>query len=164
MSYEETTNSTSTGSGFWISKECRDWFKDLNKNSNYFKTLFDPYYFSFLIGALVNKKTPCFANDSVEISRNFISKYAPQKNIIIGCLIRAEIINKGLDMNKRRHIEKQLIEILDSDSPSSLSSKGHQIMNDFSYGGFRYLSENINTMPNTESSFFITYNKLLEKI
>ena len=67
-------------------------------------------------------------------------------------------------MNKRRHIEKQLIEILDSDSLSSLSSKGHQIMNDFSYGGFRYLSENINTMPNTESSFFITYNKLLEKI
>ena len=45
------------------------------------------------------------------------------KNIIIGCLIWAEIVNKGLDMNKRRHIEKQLIEILDSDSPSSLSSK-----------------------------------------
>ena len=47
MSYEDTTNSTSTGSGFWISKECRDWFKDLIKNSNYFKTLFDPYCFSF---------------------------------------------------------------------------------------------------------------------
>ena len=164
MSYEDTTNSTSTGSGFWISKECRDWFKDLIKNSNYFKTLFDPYYFSFLIGALANKKTACLSNDSVEISRNFIGKYAPQKNIIIGCLIRAEIVNKGLDMNKRRHIEKLLVEILDSDSSSNLSSKGLQIMNDFSYGGFRYLSENINTMPNTDSSFFITYNKLLEKI
>ena len=39
-------------------------------------------------------------------------------------------------MNKRRHIEKLLVEILDSDSSSNLSSKGHQIMNDFSYGGF----------------------------
>ena len=111
-----------------------------------------------------DKKTACLSNDSVEISRNFIGKYAPQKNIIIGCLIRAEIVNKGLDMNKRRHIEKLLVEILDSDSSSNLSSKGLQIMNDFSYGGFRYLSENINTMPNTDSSFFITYNKLLEKI
>ena len=36
-------------------------------------------------------------------------------------------------------------------------------MNDFSYVGFRYLSENINNMQIQKSSF-ITYNKLLEKI
>ena len=165
MSYtKKTTDTTSLGGRFRIHKECIDWFKNLRKLGKYFNTDFDSYYFSFLIGSLANQKKSFITNESNDLGPYFISKYFNQKNIIIACLIRAEIINKGLDMDKRKHIEKQLIQILDSNTPADLSNNGYQLMNEFAYGGFIYLNENINTKPNTESAFFASYYNLLDQI
>jgi hypothetical protein len=147
---------------FQLPKESREYFKLLLKRSDggaRFDTLFDLYYFCLMVG--LNRKT-LSADSDLEADKfieGYPSDYQNQADVIAGLLINAELSRKGIEKDDRASIEREMLRILDQNSPTRLSEEGMGLLNLYAGTGFRVIREAI-TPPQNLEEFLVLYYRL----
>jgi len=150
---------------FQLPRESRDYFKLLVKRSDggaRFDTLFDQYYFCLMIGL---SKKELSAESDVESDKfvdGYPSDYQSHADVIAGLLINAELFRKGIEKNDRSSIEKEMLRLLDQNSPTRLSEEGIRLLNLYAGTGFRVIREAI-TPPQNLEEFLVLYHRLWPK-
>lgn len=147
---------------FQLPKESRDYFKYLLKRSDggsRFDTLFDEYYLCLMVG--LDRKTLGKPDDleADKFIERYPSDYQSQADIIAGLLISAELHRKAIEKNDRSSIEKEMLRLLDHQSPTRLSEEGLSTLNLYAGAGFRLIREEITTPQNLEE-FLVLYHDL----
>lgn len=147
---------------FQLPKESRDYFKYLLKRSDggaCFNTLFDLYYFCLMVG--LKRKNLGLESDleGDKFVDRYISDYQNQADLIAGLLINAELTRKGIEKDDRSSIEKEMLRLLDHQSPSRLSEEAINVLNLYAAEGFKAIREEI-VPPQTLEEFLVLYYRI----
>lgn len=144
-----------------MSKKARDYFEELNKSKHgKLKWQFDFYYLCLMAGFI---NVDISESKGEEFVDEFPSAYVAQREQIIGLLISTEIKRNHIDIENRERIERQMLQLVKPDSPSRLSSKGEQRMNEYAENGFKLISDKIPDPPNLDTFLTCYYERIIKK-
>ena len=112
-------------------KESREYFKYLLKRSDggaCFNTHFDLYYFCLMVGLKRKNLGLSLDLEGDKFVDRYVSDYQNQADLIAGLLINAELTRKGIEKDDRSSIEKEMLRLLDHQSPSRLSEEAISVL------------------------------------
>lgn len=148
--------------GFQLPKESRDYFKHLFRrtdNGARFDILFDQYYFCLMVG--LDRKNLASENEleNDKFIERYPSDYQNQADVIAGLLISAELRRKSIEAGDRSSIEKEMLRLLDHQSPTRLSEEGMKALNQYAASGFKAIQVGM-LPPQSLEEFLVLYYKL----
>jgi hypothetical protein len=118
-----------------------------------------------MLGLAGNRKSPISGkSDATEFQKTFVKAYIPVQKLIIGLLIHAELKHLGVDISEKEEVHGILIGLVDTDSPTKLTEKGLNILNEYASGGYDILTEYFPTKPYSLEDFLRSYSKLIQQI
>lgn len=151
---------------FILSSEARGYFREINEKSDFatFDTIWDQYYFSAMAGIRARKRV---SEDEVPSEEPFtdevILPYRDQKYEIYSAMIVAEVERKGIPWSEQDEIKNLMLDILDSESPTRLDTKGTTILNCYAERGSKIIRTKIPTPPPVEE-FVEEYHSILDEL
>lgn len=147
---------------FRMRKDAENWFSNIREQKP-IRTKFDLYYFCLMMGLATGSKNDPVKHcpEVTDFTDNFVSDYKPYQRLIIGLLIRAELFRLGLGMNEKDEVRKLFVELVNPQNPTSLTDSGMDRLNEYSSGGYDYISGKLVSKPYHVEEFLRTYTKLL---
>jgi hypothetical protein len=100
------------------------------------------------------------ATESAEFVKGYPSDYASAAPIIAGLLIDAEVARKGISLDERDSVEKEILKLLDPQSPTSLSLQGEQLLDAYAAAGLAIAREELG-QPDDLASFLLAYGNFM---
>jgi hypothetical protein len=97
--------------------------------------------------------------ESDKFVEKYTSDYQNQADIIAGLLISAELSRKGIEKDDRSSIEREMLRLLDHQSPSRLSEEGIKLLNLYAVEGFRAIREEV-APPQSLEEFLVLYYRI----
>lgn len=149
---------------FRLRQDTLEWFKNIREQKP-FETMFDVYYFCAMVGLAAGRKSSPSerCSDCNDFVDNFPKTYRSYQRIVIGLLLRAELSLFGISVSERDEVRKFLLEIVDPVTPTNLTDKGMEKLNQYASGGFDHLAERLESKPYTVEEFLTTYVKILRE-
>jgi len=148
---------------FRLRQDVEEWFSQIHKQKP-IETKFDLYYLSLMLGLASGRTSQPSARCS-SISEgfvdNFVLAYRPYQRLIVGLLLTAELSSLGVSLNESDYVRKKLLDLVDPTSPTNLTELGMTKLNEYSSGGFDYLTEHMEAKPYHVEEFLQTYTTLL---
>ena len=145
-----------------MSANAKNYFNKLNKESTTGKlqVQFDFYYLCLIAGFINGKISENIGDKFVD---DFPStSFFPQRDLIVGLLIAAEIDRNEIDTTDRKRIEKLMVGLVKSDSPTHMSEKGERLMNQYAQGGFEYIAGKIPSIYNLNTFLVRYYDEIVK--
>lgn len=154
---------------FKLSHSAYDWFSPIIKKNPFSGAAqMDVYHLCFTLTAnmiLASSHEPL--QDISDPRQDFIDhwpeQYRGKHTSIIGLFLEAEITRKNYDKKDKVMIKKFISELLDTENPSKLSTRGADIMNRYSYNGFLKLKKELKDKPQDTTNFLVGYTKILSE-
>ena len=134
-----------------------------NKSTNInFRYKFDYYYLCLIIGLNSRKISSADKVDAKDLVDNYPGDYIKLADVIAGLLIDAEIERLAIDPNDRDSIESLILELIDHQSVTRLSSNGMDQLNLYAARGLDIINEKIARTKQLEV-FLAHYHNLLNE-
>ena len=130
---------------FTRSPEAKSYYENINKKSETgkFKLYFSFYYLCFMVGFKILKiNSPIENNKDFLPNPSFPHEFRSQSPKILGALANAELMRKGIEMDKEK-VKAELRQIIDANSPSDLSSHGLDLLDKYAESGFQDIQYHI---------------------
>ena len=146
---------------FKIHKDAKNWGKNiLSAKDTPFETQLDLYYLFFIVG-VGQCRSPNYDKDKVvDIIKNYTTPFQAYREVYAALLLVSEIVNSGLDMNKEL-VSKKMGNILSSYDPTLLSDSSFELMNQYAFGGFELIREELPKAPPNPHDFLKWYNDVM---
>jgi len=148
---------------FRLRHDVEEWFGAIRKQKP-IETNFDVYYLCLMLGLASGRSSqPSARCEKIAegFVDNFVVAYRPYQRLIVGLMLTAELHSMGVSLGESDFVRKKLLELVDPTSPTNLTEVGMTKLNEFSSGGFDYLTEEIDSKPYHVEEFLQTYTKLL---
>lgn len=150
---------------FRLRQDTEDWFSQINKQKP-IETKFDLYYLCLMLGLATGRSSQpsarC-ATISEGFVDNFVMAYRPYQRLIVGLLLTAELSSLGVGLEESDFVRKKLLELVDPTAATKLTEAGMTKLNEYTSGGFDYLTENMESKPFHVEEFLQTYASLLRE-
>lgn len=151
---------------FRMTGKCRKFFEYLydkdNRNHSKFKYLFDEYYFCLMVGLAAEMYDENAKLESSEITDSYPGDYVYSRDYIAGLLIATERKRRGIPESDSAALEKLMVEYLDPESKTRLSSAGEERLNQYAARGIDIMMEEM-TKPYDLETFLIQYMDCFEQ-
>jgi len=121
------------------------------------------YYFCLIAGLLEEKRSKIPSEKASELVSNFPGDYQEKSSYIIALFLSQELKSLGIDFSDREILHDQISKLVDSLSPSRLSTEGMRRMNEYSYGGLDVLKEWFGEKPRSLEEFLPHYYRYLKQ-
>lgn len=148
---------------FRLRHDAATWFRFL-RNSGYYKMDFDLYYLCLLVGLTARRQEEFGKSEGADLVEHFPGEYKASGGLIAGLLVCAEIEGKGIALEERDDVRRELRRLLDPESPSRLSDEGVLLMNRYASGGYDYICERLEEPPRDVAAFLPRYMELLKSV
>jgi len=142
---------------FRLSQEVDSWFSHLREKAP-FRVKFDLFYMCLMLGLATGRKADATGPEFVGY---YVDDYKASYRLISGLLIVSELKRLGINMTEKASVRKVIADLLDSNSPTGLSDEGMRSLNQYSSGGFAYLSS-AREKPHHADEFLASYLDLLQ--
>jgi hypothetical protein len=129
---------------FKLSNEANSWFSTINEDSTTgeFAHKWDMYYFAAMVGISASERVGTDQEpDSTAFNKNLASAYSNQKFEIYSALVMAEIERQNIPKGAKAEIRELMLEILDSNDQTRLSSEGKTLLNCYAEMGYKILRD-----------------------
>ncbi|GFR37183.1 hypothetical protein PRECH8_04790 [Insulibacter thermoxylanivorax] len=147
---------------FKLLKEAEQYYETVERRRDdgaKFRTKFDFYYLCLMAGLHFRQMGTLEQEKELNETAYFIDYYPepfPDKvDLIVGLLIDAEMERKHILPSDKKEVEKLMLDLIDHQSYTKLSSKGHKLLNLYAAGGFNRIKETI--LPTTELEVFLLH-------
>lgn len=144
---------------FTLPKKAKTFFKTVGEQRSPRWLMFDSWYICMLAG--VEART-LGSKDELE-DDYFIDSYPeafrPQGDFIAGLLIDAELDRKGINVDDKASVEREMILLLDPSRSTGLSETGVELLNRYAVAGFAKLDEAMLPPANVEE-LLVRYAKM----
>lgn len=142
---------------FRLRQDAEKWFSEIEGKAP-IRTKFDLYYFCVMAGLMAGRRSdPSHAGRSapefLAPSAGFIEDYRGAQRLIIGLLIVAELKRLGIDLREKASVRKTIRDLVDPQSPTSLTVEGIRLLNSYASGGYDYISDRRASKPYTVEEF-----------
>ena len=144
---------------FFLRKDARKWFRSIEDD---FDLAFDMYYLCLLPGLSQGEKRSIPSDRTSELVSNFPGAYQTKGRLIISLFLSRELQGLAVDFENRDELHREVSKLVDSLSPSRLTSEGMSRMNQYSYGGFEVLTEWFDERPRSLEGFLPHYLRKLQ--
>jgi hypothetical protein len=145
-------------------RNARPYFKlvdDAKAGAPRFDSMFDKYYLCLMVGLDARRLG---ADEDLEADKFYDAypvEYQGQADLIAGLLIDAELDRQGISSEDRSAIERQMLILLNPQSPTKLSDEGVKLLNRYAAAGFKIIRDQV-IIPNSLEDFLIAYRDLWE--
>jgi hypothetical protein len=126
--------------------------------------MFDAYYLCLMVGLDSVRLSSPDEVETEEFTKSYPVSFQRQADIIAGLLIDAELVRNGIETEDRASIEREMLELLDSHSPTRLSEKGNDLLNRYAASGFRLLREKHPDPPQSLEEFLVCYSDVWDSL
>lgn len=133
---------------FTLPAKARPFFKTVTAPPKFL--MFDSWYMCALVGM---RERTLGGKDELEDAYflvDYPENFRFQADYIAGLLIDAELDRKGIDVEDKASVEKEMILLLDPSRSTGLSEAGVELLNRYSVGGFARLEEAMLPPANVE--------------
>ena len=146
---------------FKIHEDVKNWGKNiLNAKDSPFETQLDIYYLCFIVGIGLCR-SPNYKREHVEpIIRNYTEPLKAYREVYAALLLVSELRSSGLEMNKDL-VSKKMNSILDTYDPTVLSDYAFDLMNQYAFGGFEAIREEMPKSPPNPHDFLKWYHDVM---
>ena len=144
---------------FRLRRDCRNWFGHVAGD---LPLDFDMYYLCLMAGFKAGRKAD--VGQATELVDNFPGDYRSGGRILAAMLLRAELHEAQIDLCEREPVHKLISGLLDTLSPSGLSTEGVKLMNRYASGGFEELTERFEDKPRFIDVFLLRYKQILDRM
>lgn len=143
---------------FRLRRDTQEWFKNISGQKP-METMFDQYYLCLMLGLASGRTSPPTKRcpDCSDLVDAFVSAYRPYQRLIIGLLLIAELGMYGISVAEKEDVQRILLELVDPNTPTNLTDKGMEKLNEYASGGFDYLSESLESRPYHVEEFLKNY-------
>lgn len=154
---------------FRISKESKNWFKDIDgkKNKQGMKIGldidFDILYFCFMAGIAGRQKKDIPLADTNELVDYFPGRFKDKGRLMVALFLSAELRELGIKMNEKKEVHEEISKLVSPSVPSHLSDVGMREFNKYVYGGYDILLEWFDYRPQSLESFLLQFKQELDK-
>lgn len=145
---------------FRLRRDTRDWFRSVEDD---FDIDFDMYYLCLLAGLTEERKTSIANEKTTELVDTYPGDYKSQGRLITSLFLSKELKNQAIDFSNREELNDRISELVDSLSPSGLSTEGMREMNRYSHGGFDVMLDWFDLRPRTLEVFLPEYYMRLKE-
>lgn len=146
---------------FRLKPEIEGWFSNISPKG-VLKAKWDLYYLCLMLG-LASGRAEALTGDRTDMVDYFIEDYKKSQKLIISLFMCAELGNLGIQFSDRLMAKDILDKYLNPTNPSYLTNNAFQRMNEYSYGGFLLLAENLDK-PHDQATFLLQYEDLLNRV
>jgi hypothetical protein len=147
---------------FKIHRDAKRWSDKLLYSTSPFKTQFDIYYLSFIVGIGLGRSVQFEGAMTTDITRDVPKNFLEYRYSLAGLLLVSGLNNAGLPLNKTL-VKSRVQELLDSHSQSFLSEKATELMNCFAFAGFEAMREEMPRVPEAHDFLIWYHNVMLPK-
>jgi len=142
---------------FRLKRQVDRWFGRIGDKEP-FKTKFDRYYLCVLLGLAARRESD--PEDAPGFVDSFVDDYKAQQLLLVGLLLRAELVHFGIELDDRDDVRKNLGRLV---GPSGLTTHGVNRLNAYASGGFDLLVQQYgDVQPFTPEEFLPRYVRILE--
>jgi hypothetical protein len=145
---------------FRLRRDTREWFQRVEGN---FDLDFDMYYLCLLAGLTAGQKTSVPNDQTTELVDSYPGDYKSEGRLITSLFLSRELKNQAVDLSNRKELNDRISELVDSLSPSRLTTEGMKEMNKYSYGGFDVILEWFDDRPYALEDFLPHYYRHLRQ-
>lgn len=142
---------------FVFPKSARTYFRAFEQRK--WALLFDPYYLCLTVGLDTRRLGKVEDTEGTKFIDTYPAEYSSQAELIAGLLIDAELDRKAIRPEDRGAIERAMLDLLNTRSPTYLSPHGAQQLNLYAAGGFLIVRDAI-PQPQSLEDFLIAYHQL----
>jgi len=122
-----------------------------------FDSMFDEYYLCLMLGLDARRLGSDEDLESEKFYDTYPKEFQSQADIIAGLLIDAELDRQGINSEDRASIEREMVRLLDPQSPVKLSDDGIRLLNQYAAAGFKMIRDQI-IAPHSLEDFLIAYH------
>lgn len=126
---------------FTLPAKARPFFKTVTEQRAPRWLMFDSWYICMLAGVRARTLGSKDELESAEFLPVYPEDYKPAADFIAGLLIDAELERKGIDVNDKASVEKEMILLLDPQRATGLSETGVELLNRYAVAGFAKIDE-----------------------
>lgn len=122
-----------------------------------FDSMFDQFYLCLMLGLDARRLA---AEEDLEPDKFYDAypkEFQSQADLIAGLLVDAELHRQGIGAEDAASIEREMVRLLNHQSPVRLSDEGIRLLNRYAGAGFKMIREQIETPHNLED-FLIAYH------
>ena len=147
---------------FRLRKDARLWFRGLEGTFKTDAILFEWFYFCVAAGLKHGRKRDVLDSDTDELVNYYPGEFKTRGRLLTGWLIAAELKDQGIAIQEKAQVHKCISNLVDPQSPSTLSANGVKKMNSYSSGGFELIFGKITDPPKSFPAFLIQFRKLVQ--
>jgi hypothetical protein len=151
---------------FVFPRNARAYFRsvdDARPGTPRFDSMFDEFYLCLMVGLDARRLGTDEDMESDKFYDTYPKEFQSQADIIAGLLIDAELDRQGINPEDRASIEREMVRLLDPQSPVKLSDDGIRLLNQYAAAGFKMIRERI-IAPHSLEDFLIAYHDLWAEV
>lgn len=119
--------------------------------------MFDAYYCCLMAGLNARNVGTPDELDTDPFINGYPDDFKGQADILAGLLIDAELDRKGIHVEDRASIEREMIKLVDPTSATRLNADGDRLLNLYAAAGFALIQERM-MPPATVEEFLVAYH------
>ena len=128
-------------------------FKSEDGKSPIFRTLWDIFYLSFMVGLAADKKTPEKEwQDKQEIVDD-MANYGDKRILLMATLLIKKLNKRGREVKTTQDLQKELSDLIDANS-MTFNDEGFTLFNEYAYWGFEEIERRIAKNPSNPGQVF----------
>ena len=127
-----------------------------------FRTLWDLFYFSFMVGLAANKKIPETEwPDKMEMERD-MANYSERKLVLMATLLIKKLKTRGREVQTTKDLQKELNDIANT-KIGDFNEEGITLFNEYAYWGFEKIEKKLAKNPSNPGTEFLAIYEDISK-
>jgi hypothetical protein len=121
--------------------------------------LFDAYYCCLLLGLDEARIGDELELETEPFLGGYPEAYKAQAELVAGLLVDAELRRLSISVDDREDVERQMVQLLNLNSPTRLSDDGNNLLNQYAVTGFEKMRDDL-MEPDNLDDFLVAYHDL----
>lgn len=144
---------------FQMHPDVAKWFSEIERPP--VETKFEIFYYCLMAGFAARRaeQVPPGAVDFIDY---YPGAFKTRGRLLVGLLLDAELKRRGIGLDEREAVNRNINSIVSPSSSVSLSTEGIRLMNQYAHGGWSALSEYFSDRPRTIETFVRTYARFIQ--
>lgn len=127
---------------FTLPAKARPFFRTVTERTPRY-LMFDSWYLCALVGLRERTLGPRDELEDTYFIDAYPEDFRAQADFIAGLLIDAELDRKGIDVEEKASVEREMVLLLDPGRTTGLSEPGVELLNRYAVAGFARLQESM---------------------
>jgi len=143
---------------FQMHPDVAKWFDEINRPPIEIK--FELFYYCLIAGFATRRAEPV-PPGAVDFVDYYPGEFKTRGRLLVGLLLEAELKRRGIGLNEREAVNRNINTIVSHSSSVHLSAEGIRLMNQYAHGGWSALTEYFSDRPRTLETFVRTYVRFI---